>query len=201
MSNETPFVIAPERRNYNDRDMVLCYVLVRIDAPDFNFGKACAQTHHNGTQMTEDYLKKNFPALNDLYDEWQVDIPAEMAAFQASEDLVSAQVRKADEEVIEVLTRIATETRAKADSLRRTFGTVYTLAVTAAEMRQAVSLAQLHGLHAGITHDPTYPIRDGDRFTTAPVDTGAYVFGRKSACKPAVGTFDLLSDKHLPQPR
>ena len=83
----------------------------------------------------------------------------------------------------------------------RTFGTVLTLAVIASEMRQAVSFAQLIGLHAGITHDPTYPIflKDGDRtqVVTAPVDSCAYVFGCKSQCQPVLGRFDLLNEKHI----
>lgn len=72
------------------------------------------------------------------------------------------------------------------------FGTCIVLHTSAAEMRQAVSLAQLLGIHAGIVHDPTFPVRDGDRYTTLPIDTCAYVFGRKSKCRSIVGGFDLL---------
>ena len=72
------------------------------------------------------------------------------------------------------------------------FGTCIVLHTSAAEMRQAVSLAQLLGVHAGVVHDPTFPVRDGDRYTTLPIDTCAYVFGRKSKCRPIVGGFDLL---------
>ena len=137
-------------------DPAICYCLVRVDMPDFLWGRTCAQVHHCGTQMTEELLAKNFPDLNALYAEWKED---------------------------------------------RTFGTVLTLAVSAAEMRQAVSLAQIIGLHAGVTHDPTYPIfiKDGDRtqVVTAPVDSCAYVFARKSACGPVLGKFDLLSEKHI----
>lgn len=133
-------------------DPVIAYVLVRVDAPDFNIGKACAQTHHCGTQMTEDLLRKEDTELETLYKEWQED---------------------------------------------RTFGTVLTVAVNASELRQAVSLAQLMGLHSAITHDPTYPIRDGDKFILSPVDTCGYVFGRKSICHKVVGKFNLLSQKEI----
>ena len=64
-------------------------------------------------------------------------------------------------------------------------------------MRHALSYAKLIGLHANTIHDPTYPIRDGDQIITAPVDTCAYVFGRKSACAPVVGRFDLLSERQV----
>lgn len=134
-------------------DPVICYVLVRTDTPGAaSIGRMCAQTHHNGTEMTEDLLEKDFPDLNKLYAEWKDD---------------------------------------------RKFGTVLTLAVTAAQMRQAVSLAQLLGLHSKVTHDPTYPIADGDRYTTAPVDSCAYIFGRKSSCQPVVGLFPLLHERHM----
>lgn len=72
------------------------------------------------------------------------------------------------------------------------FGTCIVLHATAQQMRQAVSLAELLGVHAGIVHDPTFPVRDGDRYTTLPIDTCAYVFGRKSKCRPVVGALDLL---------
>lgn len=139
-------------------DPIIAYVLVRVDAPDFNVGKACAQTHHCGTQMTEEILPKlaDDAELAALYRDWKED---------------------------------------------RTFGTVLTLAVTAAEMRQTIALANLLGLHANTTHDPTYPIRNGDGMLTAPVDTCAYIFGRKSRCAPAVGRFDLLSDAKVEQYR
>ncbi len=178
-------------------DPVICYVLVRIDAPDFCLGKACAQTHHNGTEMTEDLHEKDFPALNALYEEWKLDADAELAAAMAVAQLKQA---KTDEEPVELITALQTaviETREAADKLKRKFGTVLTLAVTAAQMRQAAALAPLLNLHAKITHDPTYPIRDGDRYITAPVDSCAYVFARKSEAKPVVGTFDLLHEKHI----
>lgn len=133
-------------------DMVIAYVLMRQDVPDYLSGKAQAQSNHAGTHMVFKSIKKNDPALNALMNEW------------------------ADE----------------ADG----FGTCIVLSVTAPEMRQAVSLANLLGLHAGIVHDPTYPIRDGDRYNTLPIDTCAYVFGRKSECAPVVGKFPLLRDRN-----
>ncbi len=88
---------------------------------------------------------------------------------------------------IDLLTEID-EWAAEADG----FGTCIVLLVTSAEMRQAVSIASLMGVWAGIVHDPTYPLRDGDRFHTLPVDTCAFVFGRKSVCQPVVKGFPLL---------
>jgi peptidyl-tRNA hydrolase len=136
-------------------DPVVCYVLVRTDVPNWLLGKTCAQTHHNGSQMLYQALKKNEPALNREIDEWM------------------------------------SETGAG-------FGTALTLAVPyAIDMRNAVALAQIIGLHAAITHDPTYPIIDGDRVHTLPVDTCAYVFGRKSLCQRAIARFNLLSERDV----
>lgn len=73
------------------------------------------------------------------------------------------------------------------------FGTCIVLHASAAQMRQAVSLAKLLGVHADVIHDPTFPVRDGDRYTTLPIDTCAYVFGYKSECRAVVGALNLLS--------
>ena len=75
------------------------------------------------------------------------------------------------------------------------FGTCLTMEASAADMRQAVSLAQLLGFHAGFVDDPTYPIRDGYEIKTLPVTTCAYVFGWKSKLVPVMGRFDLFKDK------
>lgn len=173
---------------------VIKYVLVRTDAIDWNVGKFLAQTDHCGTEMTEVLREKNFPDLNALYSEWKSDPMAEAVWQKACEDYSDAE----DQIAIKITQTIMNDKRKIADDLVRKFGTVLTLAVTAAEMRQAVSLAQLLGLHAGIINDPTYPIRDGDRFTTASVDTCAYIFGRKDACQPVVGRFELFGSKHVP---
>lgn len=75
------------------------------------------------------------------------------------------------------------------------FGTCITLAVSSAEMKQAVSMATILGLHTGVVLDPTYPIRDGNEIKTLPVKTCAYVFGRKAKCSVVVGKFPLLRSK------
>lgn len=86
------------------------------------------------------------------------------------------------------LTALLDEWEAEGDG----FGTCIVLEVSAAEMRQAVSLAQLMGIHAGIVHDPSYPMWDGEKTITIPLDTCAYVFGRKSVCSKVVGRFPLF---------
>jgi peptidyl-tRNA hydrolase len=74
----------------------------------------------------------------------------------------------------------------------RGFGTCIVLGVNEAEMRATVEAAKAAGIHAGITHDPSYPVRDGDSFYTVPLDTCGYVFARKCDAAPFVKNFRLL---------
>lgn len=69
------------------------------------------------------------------------------------------------------------------------FGTCIVLGCSYREMELRLDTAHHLGLHAGLIHDPTYPIRDGHKLHTLPIDTCAYIFGRKSRCQNAV--FDL----------
>jgi hypothetical protein len=188
-------------------DMVVCYVLARTDTPgESSVGRLGAQMHHCGSQMTEEKNAKDFPDLNDLYDEWQRDPALELAAARAQAELDGFKGARRDDGTPctvrgEELFHAALEAREAADKAKRTFGTVLTLAVNAAEMRNAVNLAQVFSLHAGITHDPTYPIflKDGERtiVTTAPIDSCGYVFGRKSVIEPVLCQFDLLHERHF----
>jgi hypothetical protein len=188
-------------------DMVVCYVLARTDTPgESSVGRLGAQMHHCGSQMTEEKIAKDFPDLNALYDEWQRDPALELAAAKAQADFDAYRGARRDDGTPvsiegEELLLAAMAAREAADKGRRTFGTVLTLAVNAAEMRNAVNLAQVFSLHAGITHDPTYPIflKDGQRtiVTTAPIDSCGYVFGRKSVIEPVLCQFDLLHERHF----
>ncbi|PZR79385.1 MAG: hypothetical protein DI537_41160 [Stutzerimonas stutzeri] len=76
------------------------------------------------------------------------------------------------------------------------FGTTIVKSVTAAEMRQAVSLATLMGVYAEVVHDPEYFIKDGENVHFIPVDTCAFVFGRRSVCDAMLRRFPLLKEDH-----
>ena len=62
------------------------------------------------------------------------------------------------------------------------FGTTISLSVNEKEMRQSVKVAQGFGLHAGITHDPSYPLMDGQTLHLIPLDTCAFIFADKDDC-------------------
>lgn len=72
------------------------------------------------------------------------------------------------------------------------FGTCIVLEVTVRGMREAVRDAQSMGLLSNVVHDPSYPIWDGEKIQTIPLDTCAYVFGTYEECLPVVGRFGLL---------
>lgn len=72
----------------------------------------------------------------------------------------------------------------KWQNLANGFGTCICLAVNEEQMRAAVAGAKEAGLHAGITHDPSYPLKDGASLHLLPLDTCAYIFGKKGDCKP-----------------
>lgn len=61
------------------------------------------------------------------------------------------------------------------------FGTTITLSVDERTMREAIDCAGDHpNLWAGVVHDPTYPLRDGQVVHLIPLDTCGFVFGRKA---------------------
>lgn len=72
------------------------------------------------------------------------------------------------------------------------FGTCITLSVDDKQMREAVAAAQNDGVHAGICHDPTYPLLDGKTLHLLPVDTCAYIFDWQHRAKKHTGNHPLM---------
>jgi len=67
------------------------------------------------------------------------------------------------------------------------FGTTITLAVpTESAMVDMVAIADALGYPAGLVHDPSYPVRDGEVTHLLPIDTCGYVFV-KDATNPPPG--------------
>lgn len=56
------------------------------------------------------------------------------------------------------------------------FGTVLVLGAKEAQMRIATELMESAGYFAGIVHDPTYPLVDGETVHFLPIDTCSYIF-------------------------
>ena len=74
------------------------------------------------------------------------------------------------------------------------FGTCIVLAVNEAQMRASVAkaLGDTQPSHAGICHDPTYPLMDGKTFHFIPVDTCAYVFDYPARAKRHLVGYPLM---------
>jgi peptidyl-tRNA hydrolase len=73
------------------------------------------------------------------------------------------------------------------------FGTTITLGVTGAQLAHKVNLASLLGFPAGVTHDPTYPLRDGAVTHLIPLDTCGYVFGFPDDLRAILGDLELMA--------
>ena len=72
------------------------------------------------------------------------------------------------------------------------FGTTLTLSVNEKELRDSIKLAKALGFHAGITHDPSYPLIDGQTLHLIPLDTCGYVFWRKDMADIILRKFPLV---------
>lgn len=62
------------------------------------------------------------------------------------------------------------------NSTDQSFGTVLVLAAKMTEIKATVDIFKGLNYVAGVVHDPTYPIVDGDVVHYVPLDTCAYVF-------------------------
>ena len=62
------------------------------------------------------------------------------------------------------------------NSTRQGFGTVLTLEGQMREFYPVVNIFKSLGYVAGVVHDPTYPVVDGEIVHHIPLDTCAYVF-------------------------
>lgn len=62
------------------------------------------------------------------------------------------------------------------NSTSQSFGTVLVLAAKMPDIKSTVDIFNGMGYIAGVVHDPTYPIVDGEVVHHIPLDTCAYVF-------------------------
>lgn len=73
------------------------------------------------------------------------------------------------------------------------FGVTVTLDVTGDILPRVVLFARTAGFEAGVTHDPSYPLRDGSVTHLLPLDTCGYIFGEKAVLEPLLRQFNLLA--------
>ena len=72
------------------------------------------------------------------------------------------------------------------------FGVTICLDITGYQLRPVVEFAKNAGFAAGVTHDPSYPLSDGQVTHLLPLDTCGYIFGDKDELRPLLGQFGLL---------
>ena len=72
------------------------------------------------------------------------------------------------------------------------FGVTITLDVIGEELPLVVEAAKRMNFAACVTHDPSYPLQDGDVLHLLPLDTCGFVFGDKDDLHILLNKFDLL---------
>jgi len=72
------------------------------------------------------------------------------------------------------------------------FGTTITLGVDGRILPKIIEFAQKAGFPAKVTHDPTYPLKDGSALHVLPLDTCGFIFGGKEALEPLLRHWGLL---------
>jgi len=146
--------------------MPFLYILMRTDLESMNPGKAVAQGAHAANQFTHeaDALKHS----EDIY------IPV---LFDQRGSNVERQIGMYE----------YWKTRT-GDG----FGTTICLGVNEDQLKRVVDAGRAAGMLANITHDPTYPLRDGDVTHFLPLDTCGYIFGDKGELQILLGQFNLM---------
>lgn len=76
------------------------------------------------------------------------------------------------------------------------YGTVLTLETSGKDMSSVVEMANLAKIPALVINDPDYPIVDGRVCHHIPLDTCAFVFGRKSEVSPLLSRFGLFPESN-----
>ena len=72
------------------------------------------------------------------------------------------------------------------------FGTTITLDVDFDKLFLVSIAANQMGFFSGVTHDPSYPLKDGDFTHLIPLDTCGFVFGDKKQLEVLLRQFDLM---------
>jgi peptidyl-tRNA hydrolase len=73
------------------------------------------------------------------------------------------------------------------------FGTTITLDVNVDQLFRVTIAAEEMGFFAGVTHDPSYPLQDGDFTHLIPLDTCGFVFGDKKKLEILLRQFSLMN--------
>lgn len=142
------------------------YILMRSDLESLNPGKMVAQGAHAANQFM-----------------------ARM--YQHAAMIKDMQVAGSD--IAPEAMRLAGMFKQWESSTPQNFGVTITLDVTGDLLPLVVEAAERMKLPAGVTHDPSYPLRDGSVTHLIPLDTCGFVFGDKPDLRVLLGQFHLLA--------
>ncbi len=148
-------------------DYPLLYILIRTDLESMNPGKAVSQGVHSGHQFVHEVEK-----MRDGIDDVSIQ--------GTQEDEFPEEYKN-----IKMYDYWATRTG-------NGFGTTICLGVDEDMLHRIVEAGETMGLFAGVTHDPSYPLRDGDVTHFIPLDTCGFIFGDKDKLKILLGQFSLM---------
>lgn len=144
------------------------YILMRSDLDSLNPGKMVAQGAHAANQFTFE-MERIEDRVNTDKDNPQLapsTLPGERSQYNLFTQWQS--------------------------STKQGFGVTICLDVTGRELPLVVAFAKRAGLSAGITHDPSYPLSDGQVTHLLPLDTCGYVFGDKTELRVLLSQFNLF---------
>jgi hypothetical protein len=171
--SETEDEVAEEVEAYDEyADLPILYVLVRNDLESMNPGKAIAQGTHAANQLVWEILfGKDVKSVEDFADR--------VRALQDKVDHIVQHDTYSNPLLYALL-----DWSISAGG----FGTCICLEATSHEALTATIAAGSEDgkSYAVLTHDPSYPVRDGRAFYHVPLDTAGAVFGRKQNAKPKV---------------
>ena len=145
----------------------LLYILMRTDLESMNPGKAVAQGVHAGHQFVHTV-------------ELCRDEIAGVAIDGGPEDRAPEKYQN-----IKMYDHWSTRTDAG-------FGTTICLDVDDDILHRVVDAGKTMGMFAGVTHDPSYPLRDGAVTHFIPLDTCGYIFGEKEDLSILLRQFNLM---------
>lgn len=159
------------------------YILMRSDLDSMNPGKGMAQASH-ASNLFVGHVKsyRNDKSTLNLFKEWEENgLAAAIEQWERRKEFLAKHGIPMDWK------------KPTKENGGQFFGTTLVLAVNELQMNTAAAVAISMGYVAGVVHDSTYPLRDGDCCHFLPLDTCAYIFGDKNdpLLGAVVGNFPL----------
>ncbi len=145
----------------------LLYILMRTDLESMNPGKAVAQGVHAGHQFVHE---------------------VEILRNKIGGSGVGGKPEDVFPNKYNIISMYDSWSTRTGDG----FGTTICLSVDDDTLHRVVAAGKTMRLFSNITHDPSYPLRDGSVTHFIPLDTCGFVFGEKEDLSILLGQFSLM---------